>query len=132
MSKSVVDFKDEARDTLEGYLLAFSSKEKAFEKFSQWMAGKAGTKNSAIWFYFDETKWDKDTGISVEIFEFKRRKFRAVVDFLFGKKTAGIEVKVPVLEYESGRFFVGFGLVKNLTFLSRPPMPSLSFSVKFK
>lgn len=53
----------------------------------------------------------RDKGVSVEIYELKRWKLPLILAGLVGIKTAGIEIKTPVLQCEEGRYFVGVGAV---------------------
>jgi hypothetical protein len=129
------DFAEMAKDTLERFMDAFMSKEVAFAKFAEWLSKEGKRRgDKAIWVYLDRTggHWNNDYGFSVEIYEWKRGKFSMMFGGLIGKKTAGLEVKVPVYQYGPGRFFIGVGAVKEFAHLDRPLSPTFSFSARFK
>jgi len=126
------DFNEELREQIRAYGLAFRDARTVAKKISEWITSKTGlTPAKAYWIYVSDGMIERDKGVSVQIYEYKRWKLPIILAGLVGMKSAGIEVKVPVLEYEKGRYFVGLGAVTDYEEPFRNNSVALTCSLSF-
>lgn len=112
MVKDGLEFHEALKKKVEAYGYAFKDARTVAKKIAEWISSQTGIAPAkAYWIYVDQGTIARDKGVSVEIYELKRWKLPLILAGLVGIKTAGIEIKTPVLQCEEGRYFVGVGAV---------------------